>query len=140
MMTKTCTHCREERRHTDFSVRQRHGWRDTDGVLRSSWCKHCVRLQTARWKATHQTKAHERRWADSVKAKKQRIKDAVFAAYGGYVCHCCGESESRFLSLDHVNNDGATWRKETLGSRLATGWQTYRWLWRHGFPRRYPLL
>jgi len=140
MMTKTCTKCGEPRTYGEFSARSKSGWRGTDGVLRSSWCKFCVRERVADWKAKHQTRAHESRWADAVKAKKQRVKDAVFAAYGGYVCACCGEKEPKFLSLDHVHNDGAKWRKETLGSRLATGWQTYRWLLKHGLPAGYQVL
>jgi hypothetical protein len=33
-----------------------------------------------------------------------------FAAYGG-CCACCGEDDVRFLSLDHVENDGNEHRK-----------------------------
>ncbi len=35
----------------------------------------------------------------------------VIQHYGGK-CVCCGEQESLFLQLDHVNNDGGTHRKE----------------------------
>jgi hypothetical protein len=33
----------------------------------------------------------------------------------GKICNCCGQSDPRFLTLDHVNNDGAEHRK-TLSS------------------------
>jgi len=33
----------------------------------------------------------------------------------GKICNCCGQSDPRFLTLDHVNNDGASHR-ETLSS------------------------
>jgi hypothetical protein len=39
------------------------------------------------------------------------LRAEFIAAYGGR-CACCGESESTFLDLDHVNNDGAAHRRE----------------------------
>ncbi len=39
---------------------------------------------------------------------KRRVMDM----YGGR-CACCGESELAFLTIDHINNDGAAHRKET---------------------------
>jgi hypothetical protein len=38
--------------------------------------------------------------------KHQRNRDLVFAHYGEQ-CACCGESERLFLTIDHINNDGA---------------------------------
>jgi len=40
--------------------------------------------------------------------RDQRVK--VLLMYGGK-CVCCGEAELNFLSLDHINNDGAAHRK-----------------------------
>lgn len=131
MMTKTCTKCGSEKETTDFYVQP---------LRLSAWCKQCYRDKTAEWNGKYKTKARERVWADAVKAKKQRVKDAVFGAYGGYRCACCGETEPKFLSIDHINNDGAQWRKDTLGSRLATGWRTYQWLQKHSFPAGYQVL
>ena len=34
-------------------------------------------------------------------------REQVFEAYGGYKCNCCGESEPMFLSIDHIDNNGA---------------------------------
>lgn len=54
---------------------------------------------------------------------------AMVAAYGGK-CACCGETETRFLSLDHVNGGGARHRREvgnsyTLFRQLRdAGWPT----------------
>lgn len=72
--------------------------------------------------------------------KRQRIKDAVFAAYGGYKCACCGELEQKFLSLDHISNDGAQFRRSIAGNRTAAGYVTYRWLAKRGFPTGYQVL
>ncbi len=43
-----------------------------------------------------------------------RLKDDIYKAYGGYVCTCCGETRELFLTLDHINNDGAEHRKQLL--------------------------
>jgi len=40
------------------------------------------------------------------------------AAYGGF-CTCCGEKTLEFLTLDHINNDGAAHRKELLGRNVG---------------------
>jgi hypothetical protein len=58
----------------------------------------------------------------------QRLKHAAFMAYGGYGCACCGESEPKFLSLDHINNDGNEHRKTVPAHAL------YRWLRDNNYP------
>jgi hypothetical protein len=35
----------------------------------------------------------------------------MLAAYGGR-CSCCGETETAFLTLEHLNGDGAAHRRE----------------------------
>lgn len=60
---------------------------------------------------------------------QQGVKNAVFQAYGGYCC-CCGETDPRLLTLDHVNNDGAEHRR-SLGNRSRN---LYRWARENGFP------
>lgn len=59
----------------------------------------------------------------------QIIKDKTFAAYGGYRCCCCGETEQIFLALDHIHNDGKEFRKiHGSGSTL------YNWLRKNNYP------
>jgi hypothetical protein len=70
------------------------------------------------------------------KVSYQRLKSEIIEAYGGS-CVCCGELERDFLTIDHVNGDGAESRRagEGLGGSL------YCKLKREGFPRdRYQLL
>ncbi|MGW0064777.1 hypothetical protein ACWDTT_33240 [Streptosporangium sandarakinum] len=69
-------------------------------------------------------------FANRNRASKRRIKADVIAAYGGK-CSCCGESTPEFLTLDHINNDGAAHRKE-LG--LRTGHSTWSWARRNNYP------
>lgn len=55
-------------------------------------------------------------------------KKICFDHYGR-MCACCGiEFDERFLTLDHVNNDGAAHRKEIGNSTL------YRWAIKNKFP------
>lgn len=42
--------------------------------------------------------------------KRIQNREFVFEHYGTS-CVCCGESEPLFLTLDHINNDGASQRK-----------------------------
>ena len=61
------------------------------------------------------------------KAWIARQKARVVAAYGGK-CECCGEMEPTFLTIDHVNNDGAIHRKH-LGRKI------YKYLEQEGYPK-----
>ena len=67
-------------------------------------------------------------------AYRQRIRSEVLTAYGGR-CACCGESEHRFLAIDHVNGGGTKHRKI-----LGGGTMLYRWLKKQGFPVGFQLL
>jgi len=66
---------------------------------------------------------------------RQRRHEAIMA-YGGYECRCCGETEPVFLTIDHINNDGAEHRKEIgqSNSNLLT------WLRKHDYPNGFQVL
>jgi len=55
---------------------------------------------------------------------KSRIK--LITEYGGR-CVCCGENTFEFLTIDHINNDGAEHRKKV--KNVAA------WLKRKGYPK-----
>lgn len=67
----------------------------------------------------------------------RRIFLAALNAYGGPVCKCCGEGNIFFLTLDHVNNDGAEHRRETGG---VTGKNLAWWLKKNGYPPGFQVL
>jgi hypothetical protein len=69
---------------------------------------------------------------------RQKLKEKVFAAYGGFRCACCGETEHLFLSLDHINNDGCTMRK--YGGHPSSAYQFYNWLKQNNFPPDFEVL
>ena len=45
----------------------------------------------------------------------------------GEVCACCGESEISFLTIDHINGDGAAHRR-SLGQTRGMSRSLMRWL------------
>ena len=101
---------------------------------RAKWCRKHIAgflLRERRTRNAWRTKHHKRlcqwarRWA-------QKTKDKCYAAYGGYVCRCCGEKHPAFLTLDHVNGNGAAHRRK-VGSG---GSKLYRWIIRHKFPKQ----
>ena len=67
----------------------------------------------------------------------KELRLAVFEAYGGAKCVCCGETTYEFLSIDHINDDGATERRNGYA---AGGASFYRRLQRDGFPPGYQVL
>jgi hypothetical protein len=80
------------------------------------------------------------RAAESEKTKRNqdRCREQVFEAYGGYKCNCCGETERMFLSIDHINNDGAEERRS--GKYNGGGSAFYNWLRKSKFPQGYQVL
>lgn len=143
MSTHTCSRCKVEQpidQFYDRGTRKREGWVDENGTTRSSQCRTCNREKTAKWRELNNTREWKDKCNRARKEKNRRIKDAVFGAYGGYRCACCGETEPLFLSIDHVNNDGARMRREMLGHRTMAGAATYAWLHRHNYPAGYQVL
>jgi hypothetical protein len=70
----------------------------------------------------------------------KRRKDLCFSHYGGYICSCCGETEEKFLTLDHIHNDGAAHRRHMNGDRRYRGTSIYGWLIRNRFPAGFQVL
>lgn len=57
----------------------------------------------------------------------------TYAVYGGK-CICCGEHRWQFLSLDHIENDGASHRRAMNTTSL------FMWAWRNEFPSTLQLM
>lgn len=68
------------------------------------------------------------------KKHREKIRTQVLAHYGNQ-CQCCQESNPVFLTIDHINNDGASHRKSGVTtSALAT------WIIKNGFPKEFQIL
>lgn len=70
----------------------------------------------------------------------QKLKLAVFEAYGGAKCVCCGETTHEFLTIDHKNGGGNKHRRELFGTAPGTGRYFYRWLRDNEYPPGYQVL
>ncbi|MCW2929982.1 MAG: hypothetical protein JWM19_944 [Actinomycetia bacterium] len=72
-----------------------------------------------------------------------KLKREVMDAYGGR-CACCGEAELVFLTIDHVDGNGAEHRRAIAAERgskwLQAGAPTYRWLRDNNFPEGFQVL
>jgi hypothetical protein len=58
-------------------------------------------------------------------------------------CECCGESHIEFLTIDHINGDGAKERREMKAAGLNAakgGHEFYCLLEKRGFPAGYRVL
>lgn len=109
-----------------------------------------VKAAQERWKARNPGIASQRmrewrlanleRHRENNRRNDRRLKDACYEAYGGYRCACCGETEPKFLTIDHVNNDGAKHRREVVGLGRGGGKKIYSWLIANNFPSGYQIL
>ena len=70
------------------------------------------------------------------KLKNSNYKKKCINHYGGK-CKCCGESNMVFLSMDHMNNDGAKHRREF---KTRGGSDTYRWIIKNNYPKGFQVL
>ena len=76
--------------------------------------------------------ALNRAWSADYRAA---LRAEMIGVYGNR-CNCCGESEHKFLQLDHTENDGHLDRKAH-----KTSAKLFAWLKGQGWPRdRYQLL
>lgn len=88
-------------------------WKKSSAKRKDYICKVCLRKEHARLEAI---------W-----------KKEIFQAYGGQ-CVCCGESNSIFLTIDHVDGKGSEHRK-LIGLSSPTGKSFYHWLKKQGYPK-----
>lgn len=143
-LLKTCAKCGEEKPLTNFNYKGSH--RKPDGsiiIYRDALCRKCLRKQKAAAgkcatchspaKPGHKScEKHLKLCRDSVKRRNIRDKDAAFAKYGRQ-CKYCGDSRRIFLTIDHINNDGATHRKQ-LRAGNNHGHNIYAWLRLNHYP------
>jgi hypothetical protein len=92
---------------------------------KSRYCS--SRCQVLKWKEDRP------QWAkDWSKRKVQNLKQEMLQAYG-MSCACCGEAESTFLTLDHINRDG---KEDRANAGCSGGYPFFVSLKREGWPNR----
>jgi len=104
-------------------------------------CSACLAENRA-WHKNHRDKANKRHhnWIDAhpgkdceyAKKLHGNLREAVLVRYGKR-CNCCGETQPKFLQMDHINNDGNQHRKVYKG-------YIYRWIVEHNYPDTFQVL
>lgn len=115
---KNCDHCLEQQR------KKYQRYRD-NGI-----CSRCVKNQVSSGKLCDECLI-------KCKSERDEYKRIAYEAYGNK-CTCCGEKEHVFLSIDHINNDGAEKRRNKEHPR--GGADLCRWLINKNFPSDFQLL
>jgi hypothetical protein len=139
---KACQRCRDWRREWKTKYRasrpkKRKTCTQTDCTRQAepgfSRCKQC-RERVSTYENTVRPKLRAKRKEYYLSVKRQ-----VMDAYGGCKCACCGEGHLEFLSIDHMENEGAAHRKKLTGDP-RNGKNFYYWLRKNNFPPGYQVL
>lgn len=90
-------------------------------------CNECSSIAYKNWRIKNKDRVlnYQRQWINNNSDKHneynrnrmRKLKSEVLAHYGNR-CACCGETEPIFLTIDHVNNDGAAHRKQIHGDKI----------------------
>lgn len=115
------SHCE---RHRQLLIKKRRDKR-ANGICTN--CGNRVYVDRAR---CHKCRILEGERTKRYSRNKRRI---VLDRYGGK-CMCCGESQYEFLTIDHINNDGAAHRKSVGNNAICL------WLIRNNFPDGFQVL
>ena len=89
------------------------------------------------WRRNHPERAKETRNRCNEKLKKDIV---AYYSNGKMQCNCCGEQEIKFLTIDHINNDGNEHRKVIGIKRTSAGQSFYFWLKRNNYPKGFQIL
>jgi hypothetical protein len=100
---------------------------------KTGWYEANSEKQRANTRAYYWSHREEVRRRENQRAFEMRL--LVLQHYGGK-CACCGETEYKFLAMDHINGNGNKHRKE-----IGSGGKTlYRWLVKNNFPEGFQVL
>ena len=105
---RTCVDCRKFKSRDQFNSNKN----SPHGML--AYCKVCWSIrQKVRYGALSKEGDQYKRMLSSNGSRRRAMRLRIFEAYGN-ACACCGETTLEFLTIDHVNNDGAEHRR-TIG-------------------------
>src|SRR3989304_1647430 len=81
-----------------------------------------------KWRDNHPEKIKEYNKKNSrIHRLNLKLETLYHYSYGTMECQCCGESILEFLSIDHINNNGAEERR-----KFGNGYALYLWLRKNG--------
>ena len=118
---RTCTTCGIDKEEEEFHYSYK------KKGLRRSICRTCM----SKYQREHKP---QRRANANASNKRLRQEVLMYYSHGLMKCNCCGESQNRFLCMDHINNDGAKHRAKIGKSNL------YKDLKSKGYPTGFQVL
>jgi hypothetical protein len=141
---RKCYTCGERRLITEFPQQTSKGCKDCRNSGRAkinklnnnkrmySEKKEEILSHNKAWKKTNAVRyrSQQREYKNK---KRREQRDRVLSYYGGR-CACCGEVEPVFLTIDHINGNGA------LHRRMINKADMWKWLDQQGYPQGYQLL
>lgn len=130
--TRLCSSCKEKYRLYANTQRERRA-REHKAKVDAGLCSFCYKdTRTGGFKTCLNCRVKSR-------LAQRKLKEEVKQAYGGK-CACCGEVDTRFLTIDHINDDGADHRRQMRPGGRGCGGKIYTILKKEGFPEGYRLL
>lgn len=148
--SKICDKCTNSRPLTNFMSRGYHTTSDGTRICyRATTCRKCVRelkklsgiclMCTQQVKpGSHHCEKHLQLMRDCMKRRKLKDKTAAFNRYGTN-CAYCHDDRQLFLTIDHINNDGAEHRRQQRSGNNQ-GHDIYAWLRKHHYPEGFQTL
>lgn len=144
---KQCRVCKKSKDIKKFMLYDSRG-----KTYRKNICLRCEREWQRQHAVKPSTRERSRLWAKRYRernreaynernrkwkaVRREKDRDLIYKSYGGK-CSCCGETNSKFFTIDHVNNDGHIQRKEGI---YTSGSQFYRDIIKQNFPPIYQIL
>ena len=118
-----CSNCRQDKENYEFdsNISSSRGY--------SYYCKDCMKLKYDPCRGNDYL---------SRKIKRDEVKHRVMLYYthSDIKCRCCYERRIEFLTMDHINNDGAEHRRK-IG---RTPQDLYKWILDNNFPKGFQVL
>jgi len=109
-------------------------------------CKKCDYKYVKKWRQNNKDRYNQlkNKWQHDNRDKcnqlqreeRRQLRDEVIDAYGGK-CACCDETRKEFLTIDHIDGDGAKQKRE-IGVAGSTG--LYYWLRQNDYPEGFQVL
>lgn len=107
------------------------------------WCVECLREKNSKiyQKNKEKYKANAIKWRKNNPEKalqhrrtsNRRLRTDALDKYG-WECRCCGETEEKFLSIDHIGGGGNQHRRQIGSSHI------YSWLRKNNYPNNFQTL
>lgn len=147
-LKRVCTICGEEKFQSAFfpAKRAKSGFHAACKKCHTDQVRYWRNKNPLKWKkiSTSYSKKNWKKYRESVsiwrKKTHQELKGIVYDHYKP-ICACCKEKEFKFLSIDHINNDGAEERRRIFGrERAGSGTAYYKWVITNNFPSNLQIL